>query len=200
MVGQHANFRQLARLEQVPDETMKSSSLTTEKGEANITAHQEKTITNWARTYVPPVRRLVEQVRREFLRSHWDVLAAADFFTVEVWSVVGLRRYHVLFVMELATRRVEIAGISDHPNSTWMEQLARNLTDAFEGFLVGKRHLDQEPRSFTPRRRLAQLLLDPRQRRRVRHATVHYSAGLDLHDDEDVCNGEQCRVLGEEIA
>ena len=59
--------------------------------------------------------------------------------------------------------------------------------------------VDQEPRSFTPRRRLAQLLLDPRQRRRARHATVHYSSGPDLHDDEDVCNGEQRRVLGEEI-
>jgi hypothetical protein len=43
---------------------------------------------------------------REFLKAHWDVLAGADFFTIEVWTATGLRRYVVLFVIELATRRV----------------------------------------------------------------------------------------------
>jgi hypothetical protein len=37
---------------------------------------------------------------------HWDALAAADFFTVEVLTVVGLVRYWVFFVMELKTRKV----------------------------------------------------------------------------------------------
>jgi transposase InsO family protein len=83
----------------------------------------------------------------QFLRSHWDVLAAADFFTTEVWSPVGLVRYHVLFVMELATRRVHIAGITHDPYGEWMEQIARNLTDALDGFLLGKRYLihDRDP-------------------------------------------------------
>src|SRR5437870_5706358 len=48
---------------------------------------------------------------QEFLTAHWDVLAAADFFTVEVWTVTGLTRYALLFIIDLATRRVEIAGI-----------------------------------------------------------------------------------------
>ena len=84
---------------------------------------------------------------KEFLRSHWDVLAATDFFTVEVWSPVGLVRYHVLFVMHIATRRVHIAGIIHEPGGNWMEQVARNLTDCFDGFLQGKRHLicDRDP-------------------------------------------------------
>jgi putative transposase len=84
---------------------------------------------------------------REFLRSHLDVLAATDFFTVEVWSAVGLVRYHVLFVMHVATRRVHIAGIVRDPNGSWMEQVARNLTDCFDGFLLGKRFLihDRDP-------------------------------------------------------
>jgi putative transposase len=47
---------------------------------------------------------------REFLKAHWEVLAATDFFTVEVWTGRGLVRYHVLFVIQLATRAVEIAG------------------------------------------------------------------------------------------
>ena len=53
---------------------------------------------------------------RDFLKTHWDVLTAADFFTVEVWSLRGLVRYSVRLVMELSTRRVEIAGIVPEPN------------------------------------------------------------------------------------
>lgn len=44
-----------------------------------------------------------------FLRAHWSVLAAADFFTVEVWGLRGLVTIYVFFVMEIATRRIEIA-------------------------------------------------------------------------------------------
>ena len=45
---------------------------------------------------------------RTFLRAHWGAIAAMDFFTVEVLTWAGLVRYHVLFVIDLATRRVEI--------------------------------------------------------------------------------------------
>jgi hypothetical protein len=43
-----------------------------------------------------------------FLKTHWRGLAASDFFTVEVWSWKGLLTYYVLFVLDLATRRVTI--------------------------------------------------------------------------------------------
>ena len=43
--------------------------------------------------------------------------------------------------MELATRRVHIAGITPHPTAAFMQQCARQLTDPFEGFLLGKRSL-----------------------------------------------------------
>ena len=84
---------------------------------------------------------------REFLKTHWDVLAAADFFTVEVWTATGLTRYVVLFVIELATRRVHIAGIASEPDSAWVVQCGRQLTDAVDGFLAGKRFLlhDRDP-------------------------------------------------------
>ena len=71
----------------------------------------------------------------EFLRAHWEGLAAADLFTVEAWTWTGLIRFHVFFVMHVATRRVYIAGINSDPQGLWMEQLARNLTDPLEGFL-----------------------------------------------------------------
>jgi putative transposase len=76
-----------------------------------------------------------------FLKAHWKVLAASDFFTVEVWSWSGLVTYHVLFVMELATRRVCIAGITKHPDTPWMVQMARQLTDGVDGILLDKRFI-----------------------------------------------------------
>ncbi len=64
-----------------------------------------------------------------------------------MWSGVGLIRYAVFFVIDLPTRRVEIAGIAPVPDGLWMEQVARNLIDDFSGFLRGKRFLihDRDP-------------------------------------------------------
>ena len=78
---------------------------------------------------------------KEFLRTHWDVLAAADFFSVEVWTALGLVRYHVFFVIRLSTREVHIAGIIPEPHGPWMKQMARNLTDGLDGFMSGCRYL-----------------------------------------------------------
>src|SRR5713101_7638958 len=43
--------------------------------------------------------------------------------------------------MDLATRRVQVAGITPHPTAAFMQQCARQLTDPFDGFLLGKRSL-----------------------------------------------------------
>ena len=82
-----------------------------------------------------------------FIKAHLSGMAAADFFTVEVLSLLGLVRYHVLFVIDLATRKVEIAGMSRGPDGLWMDEMARNLLDAADGFLLGKRYLilDRDP-------------------------------------------------------
>ena len=76
-----------------------------------------------------------------FLQAHWDVLAAVDFTAVEVWTTNGLVSVYLLFVMELATRRVHFAGSTTSPAEAWMRQIARNLTDAEDGFLNGKRYI-----------------------------------------------------------
>src|SRR5437867_5466563 len=88
-----------------------------------------------------PQRRQAGMSWTQFLKLHWEVLAATDFFTVEVATWHGLVTYYVLVVMELATRRVQIAGITPHPTAAFMQQCARQLTDPFEGFLLGKRYL-----------------------------------------------------------
>jgi transposase InsO family protein len=75
------------------------------------------------------------------------VIVAADFFTIEAWTRTGLTRFLVLFLIDLSSRRVEIAGVARQANGLWMSQVARNLSDAEEGFLVGKRYLihDRDP-------------------------------------------------------
>jgi len=68
-------------------------------------------------------------------------LAATGFFTVELWTAKGLIRYHVLFVIRLATREVRIAGNVPEPNEPWMQQMARHLTDPWDGFLRSSQYL-----------------------------------------------------------
>ncbi|MCP4604448.1 MAG: transposase [Proteobacteria bacterium] len=84
---------------------------------------------------------------KTFLKAQWGAIAAADFFTVEALTPFGLVRYYVLFVIDLKTRRVEIAGIVHQPYGEWMTQTARNLTDPFDGFLIGRKYLihDRDP-------------------------------------------------------
>ena len=76
-----------------------------------------------------------------FLKSHWKVLVASDFFCVEVWHLSGLTTYYVLFFIQLSTRTVKIAGVTIKPNAAWMIQIGRNMTDVDSGMLFGKRKL-----------------------------------------------------------
>jgi putative transposase len=84
---------------------------------------------------------------KEFLARHWELIVAADFFTVEVWTRRGLQRFVVLFFLDLSTRQVEIAGIASTANGLWMGQIGRRVTDAVDGILNGKRYLihDRDP-------------------------------------------------------
>ncbi len=76
-----------------------------------------------------------------FLKAHWESFAATDFLTVEVSMLGSLVTYYVLIVIELSTRRVHVSGITPTPDSAFMKQVGRNLTNEFDGFLCGKRFL-----------------------------------------------------------
>ncbi len=84
---------------------------------------------------------------KTFLAAHAEAIACADFLTVEVLTRAGLVRYLVFFVMQLHSRNVHIAVIA--PAASWlsMKQIARNLTDCHDGFILGARYLilDRDP-------------------------------------------------------
>jgi putative transposase len=68
---------------------------------------------------------------REFVRQQAASMLACDFFTVET---ISLRRFYVLFFIELENRRVHLAGCTTNPTGAWVTQQARNLsfTGVFE--------------------------------------------------------------------
>ncbi|WP_144995212.1 integrase core domain-containing protein [Polystyrenella longa] len=75
-----------------------------------------------------------------FWRAHWEAIFAVDFTTVEVWTKTGLTTFYVMVVMELMSRKVEVAGITTNPKKQWITQIARNLTGD-NGFLENASHL-----------------------------------------------------------
>ena len=70
-----------------------------------------------------------------FIKATWGECATADVFTTEVWTARGLTTLHTLFVIDIASRRVHISGTTRTPGEAFMAQVARNPTDAVDGFL-----------------------------------------------------------------
>jgi putative transposase len=80
-----------------------------------------------------PGSRLCPSVRRRgrrFCGRTGGAIAGADFFTTEVWTWRGLVTFYTVFVIELASRRVQILGSTPHPDKAFMRQVARTLTQA----------------------------------------------------------------------
>jgi len=76
-----------------------------------------------------------------FIRIHLALLVGTDFFTTEVLTLRGLVTYYVLFFIHLESRRVDIGGITVHPDERWMQQMARNVTMEGCGALLDCRYL-----------------------------------------------------------
>ena len=85
----------------------------------------------------PAPERDKKRTWKQFMRSYCESLYACDFFSVETLGLYGPVRHMIFLVMEVHTRVVEIVGIRVDPDGQWMKQIARNLTDHFDGFLLG---------------------------------------------------------------
>ena len=85
-----------------------------------------------------------------FIRTHLALLAGTDFFTAEVLTLRGLITYYVLFFIHLGSRRVDIAGITVHPDESWMKQIARNVTMEGYGALRDCRYLLHDRDAIEP--------------------------------------------------
>ncbi len=90
----------------------------------------------------------------EFLREQAASALECDFLTVDT---VFLKRFYVLFFIELATRRVRLAGITTNPDGPWVTQQARNLLMQLDDegvrplFLVRDRDSNRPHRALTQR-------------------------------------------------
>ena len=83
----------------------------------------------------PATERKKTTTWKEFIRTHWALLSATDFLTAEVWTACGLTTYYILFFIRLSTREIHVAGITPHPNQSWMTQIAQITMDEW-GFLA----------------------------------------------------------------
>jgi putative transposase len=73
---------------------------------------------------IDPAPRRTAPTSSQFLRSQAEAILACDFFTADL---PGGTQAHVLAVIEHATRRIRILGVTQHPTGAWTAQQARNL-------------------------------------------------------------------------
>lgn len=96
-------------------------------GELHRLGHQVAASTVWKilrAAGIDPVRDRTGPTWVEFIRSQAAGIVATDFACVDT---ALLRRFHVMFVIEVHTRRVHLAGITSNPTGPWTTQAARNL-------------------------------------------------------------------------
>src|SRR5487761_237753 len=99
-----------------------------------VTVSKASVATVLARHGLPPAPRREGPTWSQFLSAQAKEILATDFFDVDS---VMLRRYYVLFVIEVDSRVVHLLGVTTNPVMAWVVQVARNFTSDLEG--VGRR-------------------------------------------------------------
>ena len=78
-----------------------------------------------------PAPQRAEDTWDDFIKRHFKTLWACDFFTKTVWTLLGPKTVHALFFINVYTRKVHIAGITQHPNREWVSKKARAMSFIF---------------------------------------------------------------------
>src|SRR5215468_11752609 len=108
----------------------------------DIRSRTKRSVTSCGDTTSPQHRSGVARRRgRSSSNRMWRYLPVPTFFTVEVLTWRGLVTYYVLFFIEVGSRRVRLGGITRHPESSWMQQVARNARMEGAGYLNCCRYL-----------------------------------------------------------
>lgn len=83
----------------------------------------------------------------QFIETQQYLTAATDFAHKEIITPYGLQRESMLFFMDIGGREVRLGGMTVNPDSNWTTQVARNMCDMWDGFMLGKKYLirDRDP-------------------------------------------------------
>lgn len=81
---------------------------------------------------IDPSPKRGEDTWDSFLKRHFETLWACDFFTKTVWTAVGPKIFHVLFFINIRTRKVHIAGITKYPKKEWVINQAKTISFLFQ--------------------------------------------------------------------
>ena len=90
---------------------------------------------------VPDPERRLRGDWNQFIETQQYCTTSTDFAQVERLTSFGLVRESLLFFMDIGSREVRCGGIIHAPDSNWTTQIARNMCDMFDGFLLGKKYL-----------------------------------------------------------
>ena len=67
-----------------------------------------------------------------YIKRHFETLWACDFFTKTIWTAMGPKLFHVLFFLNIRTRKVHIAGITEKPKKEWVTEVSKSVSFLFK--------------------------------------------------------------------
>jgi putative transposase len=80
-----------------------------------------------------PAPKRSEDTWDDFIKRHFKTLWACDFFTKTVWTMLGPKTFHVLFFINVLTRKVHVAGMTKNPTKEWVNGKAKTVSFLFTG-------------------------------------------------------------------
>lgn len=79
-----------------------------------------------------PAPKRSEDTWDAFIKRHFKTLWACDFFTKTIWTILGPKTFYALFFINIRTRKVHIAGITEHPTNEWVDNKAKSVSFLFQ--------------------------------------------------------------------